>query len=125
MKKLLFFVLVLIVAIGALGYWRGWFSVTDDGKVGVHVDPAKFKKDQVAGLWQKTAELTGDEKAHAENELADLEKKHERLENQLKELTDAGEDRFETIKQDISKALADVDQKIAELTKRLEKRKGK
>ena len=43
MKKLLFVVLVLAVAVGAVGYWRGWFSVTT---VDVHVDPAKFKQFQ-------------------------------------------------------------------------------
>ena len=142
MKKLLFFVLVLIVAIGAVGYWRGWFSVADEGKVGVHVDPAKFKedkeafsksvgekakamKDQVASLWKKTEGLTGDEKAHAQKELAELEKKHERLEKQLKELADAGRDRFESIRQDITRALEEVDQKIAELTRKMEKVKHK
>jgi hypothetical protein len=142
MKKLLFLVLVLIVAVGALGYWRGWFSVTDDGKVGVQVDPAKFKrdreafsksagekatalKDQVTNLWKKTEGLTGDDKAHAEKELAEMEKKHERLEKQLKELADAGQDRFDSIRQDITRALEEVDQKIAELTKKLEKAKAK
>src|ERR1700736_1811993 len=108
MKKLLIFVLVLLVAAGALGYWQGWFSVNKEGKV--DVDAAKFKedkatfsktvgekskalKDQVASLWKKTEGLTGDEKAHAERELAELEKKHERLEQQIKVLEDTGQDR--------------------------------
>ena len=142
MKKFLVFVFVLIVAIGALGYWRGWYSLTKEGKVDVEMDVAKFKqdreafsktagektkalKDQVANLWKKTEGLTGDEKAHTQKELAELEKKHERLEKQLKELADTGQDRFESIRQDISKALEEVDQKIAELTKKLEKRKDK
>lgn len=139
MKKLLIFVLVVIVAVGALGYWRGWFSVSNQG---VQTDAEKFKQDreafgksagekatalkgQVAGLWKKTAGLTGDDKAHAEKELAELEKKHERLEKQLKELDDAGQDRFGSIRQDITRALEEVDQKMAELTKKLEKAKDK
>ena len=28
MKKFLIFVLVLIVVVGALGYWREWFTVS-------------------------------------------------------------------------------------------------
>jgi predicted negative regulator of RcsB-dependent stress response len=139
MKKLLVIVVVVIVAVGALGYWRGWFSVSNQG---VQTDAEKFKldkeafsksagekatalKDQVAGLWKKTEGLTGDDKAHTEKELAELEKKHERLEKQLKELADAGQDRFATIRQDITRALEEVDQKIAELTKKLEKAKEK
>ena len=46
MKKFLVVVLVLVVAVGALGYWRGWFSVTREGKVDVQGDPAKFKQDK-------------------------------------------------------------------------------
>jgi hypothetical protein len=142
MKNFLVFVLVLAVAVGALGYWRGWYSVTDEGKVGVQVDSAKFKEDkdafsktvgekakamkeQVAGLWKKTEGLTGDDKAHVEKELPELEKKHARLEQQLKELADSGQDRFESIKQDLSKTLDEVDKKIEELTRKLEKGKAK
>ena len=142
MRKLLVVVLVLVVAVGALGYWRGWFSMTKEGKVDVQVVPAKFKqdkeafsksvgektkamKDKVARLWKKAEGLTGDDKAHAEKELAELEKKHERLEKQLKELEDAGQDRFESIKQDLSKSLEEVEKKIEELTKKLEKGKDK
>jgi len=128
------------VATAALGYWRGWFSVAKEGKVDVQVDAAKFKqdkeafskvasekakslKDQVASFWKKSEGLTGDDKAHAEKELAELEKKHERLEQQLKELESAGQDKFESIKQDLSKSLDDVEKKIGELTKKLDKGK--
>jgi chromosome segregation ATPase len=142
MKKLLVLVLVLVVAVGALGYWRGWFSLTKEGKVDVQVDPAKFKqdkeafsktvgekakamKDQVASLWKKSEGLKGDDKAHAQKELGELQKKHDRLEQQIKELEDAGPDRFESIKQDLSKTLEEVDKKIEELRKKLEKGKDK
>jgi len=142
MKRLLVVVLVLIVAVGALGYWRGWFSVTKDGKVDVQVDPAKFKqdrdafsktvgekakamKDQVAALFKKSEGLTGDDKAHAEKELAELEKRHERLQKQINELEGAGQERFESIRQDLSNSLEDVEKKIEELTKKLEKGKEK
>lgn len=120
MKRLLFVVLVLAVAVGAVGYWRGWFNVTKDGKVDVQVDSAKFKqdkeafsktvgekakamKDQVAILWKKSEGLTGDDKVHAQKDLAELNKKHDRLEQQIKELDDAGQDRFGSIRQDLSK----------------------
>lgn len=142
MKKILVLVLVLVAAIGGLGYWRGWFSFSKEGKVDVQVDPAKFKqdkeafgktvgekakatKDQITNLWTKSEGLTGDEKAHAQKELSELKKKHERLERQLKELEDAGPDRFESTKQDLSKALEEVESQIEELTKMLEKGKDK
>ena len=142
MKRFLVFLLVLIVAAGALGYWRGWFSLTREGQVDVQVDPAKFKqdkgafnktvskkakatKDQIVNLWKKSEELKGDEKAHAQKELADLGIKHDRLEQQLKELDDAGHGRFESIRQDLSKTLDEVEKKIEELTKRLEKGNAK
>jgi chromosome segregation ATPase len=142
MRRFVVIVLVLIVAIGALAYWRGWFNVTEDGKVGVQVDSAKFKqdkevfgravgekaktaKDQVAKLWKKTEGMTGDDKANLEKELAELEKRHNRLEKQLAELGEAGADKYEDIKQDLSKSLAEVEQKTEELTKKLEKAKDK
>ena len=142
MRNLLIVVLVLLVGVAALGYWRGWFSVTRDGKVDVQVDSAKFKQDKeafsktvgekakalkakVASLWKKSDGLTGDDRANAEKELAELDKKHERLEKQLRELEESGEDKFKGIKQDLSKDLADVEKKIEELTSKLEKAKAK
>lgn len=142
MKKILIVVLVLLVGVASLGYWRGWFSVTKEGNTDVRVDLAKFKqdkdafgksvgektrvlKDRIAGLWTKAEGLTGDEKAYAKKELAELEKKHERLEKQLKELEGADADRFESLKQDLSRALEEVDKKIEELTQKLVKGKDK
>jgi predicted nucleic acid-binding Zn-ribbon protein len=142
MKKLLVVVLVLLVGIAALGYWRGWFSVTSRGDTDVQVDQAKFKRDKdtfsttvgektralksrITSLWTKTEGLTGDEKTRAKKELGELEKKHERLERQLKELEDAGTDKFESIKQDLSRALEDVEKEIEALTQKLAKGKDK
>jgi DNA anti-recombination protein RmuC len=136
MKRLMILVLVLVVAVGALGYWREWFSFTKEGNH-VQTDAAKFKqdkedfsksvgdkakamKDQLASLWKKSEGLTGTGKDHAQKELEELKKKHDRLEQQLKELEDAGQDRFGSIKQDLSKSLDEVEKKIAELTKKLE-----
>jgi hypothetical protein len=138
MKKLLVVVLVLLMGVAALGYGRGWFSVTRGGKVDVEVDPAKFEQDKeafsktvgekagalkekIAGLWKKTEGLTGDDKARLEKELVELEMKHERL----KKLAEAGADEAEGVKQNLSKALEDVELKIEELTKKLAKGKDK
>jgi DNA anti-recombination protein RmuC len=145
MRRVLVVVLVLVVGVGVLGYWRGWFSFTKegaDGKVQVHFDTAQFNKDkevfgktvnekakvmkdQVASLWKKTEGLTGDDKAQAQKELTELNQKHGRLEKQIKELEDAGRDKFESIKEDLSKSLEEVEKKIADLTKKLEKGKDK
>lgn len=142
MKKFFLVLLILVVTAGAVGYWRGWFNVTTDGKVGVQVDSAKFKqdkdafsktvgekakaiKDQVASLWKTSEGLAGDERAQAQKELGELNKKHERLEQQIKELEGAGQERFDSIKQDLTKALEEVERKIQELTTKLEKTKAK
>jgi len=138
MKNLLVIVLVLLVGIAALGYWRGWFGVTKEGQVGVQVDAAKFKQDkdafsktvgekakamkhQVASLLEKSKLLKGDAKAHAETELAELNKKHDRLEKQINEFESAGQGQFETLKQDLSRALEEVEKRIAVLTSKMEK----
>ena len=139
MGKLLIFVLVLAVGVAALGYWQGWFKVKkEDGKVNVQTDPKKFKQDQkafsktvtekakdmkekIAGLFKKSKGLKGDEKAKTEKEITELEKKRERLEKQIKELDEAGEDKFDDIKRDMSHSLEEVEKKIAALTERLEK----
>jgi chromosome segregation ATPase len=126
------------VAVGALGYWRGWFSVNKEGDRGVQVDKEKFKKDKaafsktvgdkakamkekLAKLWKHSEGLTGDDKAKAEKELGELKTKHDRLEKQIKELDDSGEDKFEDVKKDLSKNLEEVEKKIEELTKKLQK----
>lgn len=142
MKKFLIFILVLAVAVGALGYWRGWFSVKTDGNIDLQVDGAKVKqdkeafsksageksktlKDQLGGLWKKSEGLSGDDKAQTEKELGELTKKQARLEQQIKELDDASSDKFETIKQDLSDELAEVEKRIEELARKLEKGKDK
>ncbi len=70
MKKLLVIVLVLAVAVSVLGYWRGWFSVTKEGKVDVQVDPAKFKQDKEA--FSKTI---GEKAKTMKNQVTNLRKK--------------------------------------------------
>jgi hypothetical protein len=64
MRKLLIFLLVLVVAVAALGYYRGWFQVsTAQGPEGktenkVVVDPAKVKSD-VTGAQKRALEAVG------------------------------------------------------------------
>jgi hypothetical protein len=142
MRNVLFIVLVLVVAVGVLGYWEGWYSLTKEGHVDVQVNPTKFNQDKeefsktageqaramkakIAGLWEKTEGLTSEDKAKEQKELSELQKKHDRLLEQLKELENAGQDKFESIKQDLSKSLAEVEKKIEDLTKKLEKGKDK
>ena len=132
MRNILIFVLVLAMAAGAVGYWRGWFTVTKDGKVDVQGNPTKFQQDREAfsksvtakatalkqrvhSLWEKSDKLSDADK----KELADLKTKHDRLEQQIKELDDAGEDKFDSIKQDLSKTLEDVEKRIEELAKKV------
>jgi len=142
MRRLLFVVVMLALIAGAIGYSRGWFNVTNDGKVDVQMDAAKFKEDrealsktvsekvkamkvQVAGLFKKSEALAGESKADAQKELASLEKEHDRLEQQLRELDEAGKDRFVSVREDLSKSLAAVERKIADWSKKLEASESK
>jgi hypothetical protein len=142
MKNFVILLLVVAVAAGGLGYYRGWFSVTNDGKVGVQVDAAKFKQDkeaftksvstktkamkeQVTHLWTKSEGLTGDEKAHAQKELSELKLQHDRIESRLRELDEVGESNFDTTRQDLNRTLDEVETKITDWTKKLEKAKTK
>lgn len=137
MMRLLVVILVVIAGVAAVGYSRGWFNVTNEGQVEVQVDQAKVQedkaafskavgekaqaiKDQVASLWEKTEALSGEEKTHAQKELGDLKIKHDRLERQIKELEDASQNKFESIKQDLSNTLEEVEKKIEELKANLE-----
>jgi TolA-binding protein len=137
MKKLLAIVLVLAIAAGVVGYWRGWFSVTRDGNLAVQFDSGKFQqdkdefgqkvgekaravKDDIARLWSKSETLSGDEKDRVQKELAELRQRQERLEAQIQELKGAGEGRFESLKQDLASSLDDVQRRIAELSKKLD-----
>ena len=69
--------------------------------------------------------LTGEEKAQTQKELAELKKKHGRLEQQIKALDEAGQDKFDGLKEDLAKNLEEVEKKTQELTKKLEKAKAK
>lgn len=139
MKNFLVFIVVVAVAIGAVGYYRGWFTVAkEDGREQVQVDKSKFEHDKKAvskkvgeeaktlkekldHLFEKSKGLTADE----QKELDELKKKHERLEQQVKTLEESGEDKFQGIKDDLEKSLADVQKKIDDLTEKVSKRKDK
>jgi len=140
MKKLVIFLLVVVVVVGGVGYWRGWFGV--DPNAGLKGNPEKFKKDRdelsktfsakakamkesLAKLLKKSEGLLGEEKTSAKKELQELEAKHEKLVSQIKELEEAGEDKFADIKQDLAKKLEDVEKKMDTLTKKLEDVKDK
>jgi uncharacterized protein HemX len=48
MKRLLFVLVVLVAGVAALGYYRGWFTVSTDGKeeVDIKVNREKLKEDE-------------------------------------------------------------------------------
>ncbi|MBX9679777.1 MAG: hypothetical protein K2X38_13525 [Gemmataceae bacterium] len=142
MKRFLLFVVVVALIVGVIGYNRGWFHIGPEGAMDVQMDAAKFKQDreaisktvgekvnilktQMAGLFKKTEVLPSDAKADAQKELVALEKEHDRLEQQLRELDEAGKDRFVTVREDLNKNIAAVEQKIADWSKKLEASESK
>jgi hypothetical protein len=126
-KKLVALIVVLVIAGVAVAFWRGWFAFEtskDDGKVHVDltVNKEKFKqdkeklkekvaekskamKDKLAGLREKAKGLSGEEKARADKEIGDLSRKHESLEAKIKDLDEAGEEKFEELKKSITGAI--------------------
>jgi len=85
-------------------------------------EKAKAVKESLSNLWKKTG--TSADKASAEKKLIELEKKHENLETRLRDLQEAGEQRFETLKAALTRELEEVERRTAELTKKLEKQKN-
>jgi chromosome segregation ATPase len=137
MRNLAVIILVLLVAIGILGYYEGWFTVSEkDGKTNLQFDKNKFKddmnlfqtkmseevgtlKDNIAGLFKKSEKLKGDEKTQVQADLHNLDMDREKLEKQIRALSDAAQPDIASIKEDLTKKLQDVNKKIAELTKKL------
>ena len=130
MRTLATIIVVLLIAFGIVGYFEGWFTVANtDGKTNLQFDRDKFQtdvseqtrrvKNSIAGLWKKSEKLKGDEKEHVQAELKDLEAERDKLEKQIKDLGAAAQPKFESIKQDLSARLADVEKKIADLNKKL------
>ncbi len=142
MKKLLIAIVALIVLVGGIGLWRGWFTLTKEGKVNVHVDPVKFKQDRdalsktigekaktmktrIANLVKKSEGLKGEEKTRVEQQLAELQKKHDLLEKQLTEIAASGQDTFGVLERELTANHDEVEKLIEEVTKKLEKGKDK
>jgi hypothetical protein len=129
MGKTLALVLVLLIAIGTIGFWRGWFEFqTNKAEGKVHADfsvnKEKFKqdkeilkkkvaerskalKDKLASLRGQAKSLSGDAKAKADREIADLTKSQENLEAKLKDVEEVTEDKFENLKHDLATTLED------------------
>jgi hypothetical protein len=127
MKTLLAVLVVLVLAVGGVAYWRGWFTVEakhegDSTHVDVKLNKEKFKqdkeklqaeaaqtskalKDKLAGLREKSRGLSGEDKAKADKEIDEMSRKHESLEAKLKDLEEAGEDKFEELKKSITGAI--------------------
>ena len=142
MKKLLIAVVVLVLIVGGIGLWRGWFTVTQEGELNVHADPAKFKQDRdalgksigekakalkgkIADLVKKSEGLQGEEKVRVEQDLAQLQKKHDLLEQQIKDIAASGQDTFGILERELTEKHDAVEKLIDEVTKKLEKGKGK
>lgn len=134
MKKLLIPVIILILIVGGIGLWRGWFTI--------QTDPAKFKKDRealsktfgekakalktrISTLMKKSEGLQGEEKSSVEKELAELQKKHDLLEKQIKETAESGMDTFGTLEREMTENHDALEKQIEQLTRKLEKGKEK
>jgi hypothetical protein len=119
-KTFAILIVLLVVALVGLGFWRGWFDVgskKEDGKV--HADlnlnvnklkadkdafkkllgeKSKALKDKLASLKSKSRELVGEAKAKAEKEIEALTQKHESMEKKMTEVEESTEEKFTALK---------------------------
>jgi hypothetical protein len=118
--------LVVAVAVVAVGFWRGWFEMggeRDEGKVeaNLNVNVGKFKEDKekfkktlsekakamknkLASLKDKSKGLSGEAKAKAEKEHEALTKKYQELENKMKDVENSREEKFDDVRKSIAGA---------------------
>jgi hypothetical protein len=129
MKNFLILVLVILIAVAGVAYWRGWFEFGKgpEGKgpgVSVHKekyqqdkvafkkwfgDKTKSLKDRIAHMRDKSKDLKGDDKAKADKEIEDLQKKHDTLTGKAKTVEEAGEDDFESLKKDVTREVEEAE----------------
>ena len=136
MKNFLAAVVLLALAVGAVGTWRGWFEFSgrnENGKpqASVTVNMATFEQDRdalskklaeqaellktkTAGLREKAKNLSGDAKKKVEEQIERFTKNHESLEGKAKEIESATKDKFEAIKDSGHKALEDANKTLRE-----------
>jgi chromosome segregation ATPase len=126
MKNLFGLIVVLVVLIVAVGFWRGWFEVNsqkeENGNVraNLNVDMNKFEQDKLSfkkllaekssalkrklqDLQEKHKGTTGAAKAKLDQEIEVLKKKNEKLEEKLKAVEQSGKEKFDEIKKSFQK----------------------
>jgi hypothetical protein len=124
MKNIVIAVVVLAVAIVALGFWRGWFETggkkdTENIQANLKVNLGKFKEDKdhfkklladksksmkekLASLNDKVKNLSGDAKAKAEKEIQALTQKHETIDAKMKDVDESTEEKLESLKKSLA-----------------------
>ncbi len=125
MNKLILLVILLLVAVGVLGYTQGWFNLAKDDKgqvKGISFDMEKFTKDKeaakqylankkkaaadkLADLRAKHKEAKGDDKAKLDKEISELTKTIDDLEKSEKELDEKDEAKLEALHKKITEML--------------------
>jgi hypothetical protein len=137
MSKIMATLFLIIVIAATLGYWRGWFSVTKNGKLDVQLDRTNFQEDRdafttsvrekavalkadAAKLWHKVDGLSTNEKKEIQNEIDLLNTKHDRIETQIEALNQSKQVQFETLRLDLSTNLTDIDNRLQTLQKKFE-----
>jgi hypothetical protein len=129
MGRILALVLILLIAVGVVGFWRGWFEFQTNKAVGkVHADfsvnkekfqqdkeilkkkiaeKSKALKDKLASMRGKATDLSGEAKANADREIEELAKKQENLDAKLNDVDEATEEKLESLKQGLTNSLED------------------
>jgi len=139
MLKFLGFILILALLVGAWGYHRGWFSVSETNASGSEqvtfgLDKEKLKQDlhsahstldqkmrdfeaQLAKLKERAKAASADQRVALDRQIQELEGDRDRISNKLTDLKSASGDKAKQLGDEIHAAL---DKSRAALDKTLE-----
>jgi hypothetical protein len=131
MKSIFALILVLVVAVSVLAYFRGWIEFgtqneegTTRASVTVHTDVftqdkerlKKLATDKLHELQQELTSteedakhLTGEAKAKAETKIQDLTNKTKKLESKVKTIEQASEDKLPSAQQEFEEAVQELE----------------
>ena len=125
MNKVIVVVIVLLIAVGVLGYTQGWFGLSKDkeGHVkGLSFDKEKFKKDRdkaqkvlvdktkaaeekLKNLTAKHTEAKDDDKAKLQKEIDELTKTVDEMKKRHDELDEKDEAKLEALQKKVQEIL--------------------
>lgn len=140
MKGLLTFLFVVVLATAALGWFRGWFDMSqghdangnptvtttifpDKLEGDLHVAVAKSKdllvqaEDKIKELKDKSAKAKGDQRSKLERSITELQTKRDALQAQLDQMSKSGSKATQAEKDALARQIDDLNKAIEQAGK--------